>query len=246
MSIKGIKLLAGALIIVVLTFIGYNQWSDYKAELEKAKDSVVELERDKIISEKQNKSLSEELTEKENKYLQSIEEVEEKNNEIEEKDMELQDRDSKIEKLKKDLQAKNKKKEEKLLANKTSSESVSKSSPKTVTTSSTNSSSSRSLGSFTVTSYAIGDGMTPGVVTANGTDVSSTIYSPEGYRIIAVDTSVIPMNSIVEVEMNGSTFMAKASDTGSAINGNKIDLLVSSPSEASSNGLMKASLRIVK
>lgn len=97
--------------------------------------------------------------------------------------------------------------------------------------------SSNLIGTFNSTAYAIGDSMTPGTVTANGTDVSSTIYSPEGYRIIAVDTSVIPMNSIVEVHIPGmAPFTAKACDTGSAINGNKIDLLVGSINEAYAYG----------
>lgn len=93
------------------------------------------------------------------------------------------------------------------------------------------------IGTFQSTAYAVGDGMTPSVTTANGTNVANTIYSPEGYRIIAVDTSVIPMNSIVEVHIPGwAPFLAKASDTGGAINGNIIDLLVSTPSEAYSYG----------
>lgn len=101
----------------------------------------------------------------------------------------------------------------------------------------TTSSSGQLIGTFQSTAYAVGDGMTPSVTTANGTNVANTIYSPEGYRIIAVDTSVIPMNSIVEVHIPGwAPFLAKASDTGSAINGNIIDLLVSSPSEAHSYG----------
>ena len=93
------------------------------------------------------------------------------------------------------------------------------------------------IGTFQSTAYAVGDGMTPSVTTANGTNVANTIYSPEGYRIIAVDTSVIPMNSIVEVHIPGwAPFLAKASDTGSAIKGNIIDLLVSTPSEARTYG----------
>lgn len=104
----------------------------------------------------------------------------------------------------------------------------------------------RTLGTFSVTYYAIGDGLTPSTVTANGTNVANTIYSPEGYRIVAVDTRVIPMNSILEITINGSTFLAKASDTGSAIKGNIIDLLVSSPSEANSRGRGQAIVKIVK
>lgn len=102
------------------------------------------------------------------------------------------------------------------------------------------------IGTFKVTHYAVGDGLTPSTTTANGTEVANTIYSPEGYRIIAVDTSVIPMNTIVRVTINGNTFLAKASDTGSAINGKKIDLLVGSPSEARQKGLATATIEIVE
>lgn len=98
---------------------------------------------------------------------------------------------------------------------------------------------------FKATFYAVGDNFTPGTVTANGTDVSNTIYSPEGHRIIAVDPSVIPLNSIVEVTYNGETFTAKASDTGSAINGNKIDILVSDAGEANANGLVSVHVKVI-
>lgn len=89
------------------------------------------------------------------------------------------------------------------------------------------------LGSFQATSYAVGDGMTPNTYTRNGTDVSNTIYSPEGYRIVAVDTNVIPLNTILRVHVPGwEPFDAIAADTGGAIVGNIIDILVASPSEA--------------
>ncbi|AIA64265.1 hypothetical protein [Listeria phage List-36] len=81
--------------------------------------------------------------------------------------------------------------------------------------------------SVEVTYYAVGDGFTPGVHTANGTNVQNTITTSEGHRIIAVDPSVIPMNSIVKVTTgNGESFVAKACDTGGAIKGNIIDILV--------------------
>lgn len=101
----------------------------------------------------------------------------------------------------------------------------------------TSSSTGSLIGTFNATAYAIGDGLTPSTVTANGTNVANTIYSG-GRRIIAVDTNVIPMNSVVEVHIPGwEPFTAVAADTGGAINGNKIDLLVGSPSEASNFGV---------
>lgn len=93
------------------------------------------------------------------------------------------------------------------------------------------------IGNFESTAYAVGAWGVPGTVTANGTDISGTIYSPEGYRIIAVDTRIIPMNSVVEVHVPGwEPFLAKASDTGGRIKGNIIDLLMSSPNEAINYG----------
>lgn len=97
--------------------------------------------------------------------------------------------------------------------------------------------SGRYLGSFQATNYAIGDGMTPNTYTRNGTDVSNTIYSPEGYRIVAVDTNIIPLNTILRVHVPGwEPFDAIAADTGGAIVGNIIDILVASPSEAAAFG----------
>lgn len=93
------------------------------------------------------------------------------------------------------------------------------------------------IGTFSATSYAIGTPSVPSTVTANGTDISNTIHTKDGHRIIAVDTNVIPMNSVVVVDIPGQeTFTAKASDTGSAIKGNIIDVLVDSPSKARNFG----------
>ena len=59
-------------------------------------------------------------------------------------------------------------------------------------------------------------------VTATGWDVSQSIYSPKGYGIIAVDPSVIPLGSVVEI--GGRKY--EAIDTGGAIKGHRIDILV--------------------
>lgn len=60
-------------------------------------------------------------------------------------------------------------------------------------------------------------------ITKTGTDVRNTIYHPSGLPIIAVDPNVIPLGSIVEI--NGQKYIAD--DTGGAIKGNRIDILVS-------------------
>lgn len=66
------------------------------------------------------------------------------------------------------------------------------------------------------------------VLTRSGYDVTDTILY-EGMRIIAVDPSIIPLGTRVYVEGFG---MAIALDTGSAIKGNIIDILMDTKEEA--------------
>lgn len=66
------------------------------------------------------------------------------------------------------------------------------------------------------------------VLTRSGYDVTDTILY-EGMRIIAVDPAIIPLGTRVYVEGFG---MAIALDTGSAIKGNKIDLMMDTKEEA--------------
>lgn len=83
-------------------------------------------------------------------------------------------------------------------------------------------------------------------VTATGIDVSNTIYH-EGRRIIAADPSVIPLSSIVKVTLSdGQTFEAIVADTGGAIKGRKIDVLVASRDEAKRYGRQTAKIEIIK
>ena len=226
-----------------------------KEDVKKAEEDIGNLKQVQIDYSAQNKALSEELEELESTHLQELEKIETYEEKMENLEEDIQNKESEIDKLNKDLQAKREREEEESRLAKVnndkstvlSSNKASNSEQKTgsVSTSSSSVSSNRTLGTFKVTSYAIGDGMTPSTVTANGTNVANTIYSPEGYRIIAVDTNVIPMNTVVRVNMNGNSFLAKSSDTGSAIVGNKIDLLVNSPSEAINNGVQEATIEIV-
>lgn len=62
-------------------------------------------------------------------------------------------------------------------------------------------------------------------ITATGYDVRDTIYFG-GNRVIAVDPKVIPLHSVVKVETPHETFTATALDTGGAIKGHKVDILV--------------------
>ena len=104
-----------------------------------------------------------------------------------------------------------------------------------------------SIGSFAITYYSAYDGTQIGI-TAGGTSMANgNIYTSDGYRIIATDTSVIPLGTIVRVTTsNGESFLAKADDTGGAVKGNKIDIAVSSASEAFALGRGTANVEIVE
>lgn len=83
-------------------------------------------------------------------------------------------------------------------------------------------------------------------ITATGIDVTRTIYA-NGLRVIAVDPRVIPLGSIVRVEYaDGTTFKAIAGDTGGLIKGRRIDVLVTSESEAYRLGKQTVTVTILK
>lgn len=88
-------------------------------------------------------------------------------------------------------------------------------------------------GVFHSTHYSAYDGAQIGI-TAGGTSMANgNIHTKDGYRIVAVDTRVIPLGTILRVTTgDGQSFLAKADDTGSAIKGNRLDIAVSSKAEA--------------
>lgn len=84
-----------------------------------------------------------------------------------------------------------------------------------------------------------------GGITATGYDISNTVYK-NGYRVIAVDPRVIPLNSLVYVESKKKSFVGIAIDTGGAIKGNRIDILMNSRSEAYAYGVQDAKVTILR
>jgi 3D (Asp-Asp-Asp) domain-containing protein len=82
-------------------------------------------------------------------------------------------------------------------------------------------------------------------ITKTGVNVKNTIYF-EGYRIIAVDTNLIPLGSIVEMSDGKRTFKAIAIDVGGGIRGNEIDLLVGSVKEALALGKKDMKVRFIR
>ena len=83
--------------------------------------------------------------------------------------------------------------------------------------------------------------------TATGLDVSNTIYTPEGLRVVAVDPNTIPLYSIIQVFMSdGTSFTAQAMDTGGDIKFNRLDILVSTRKEAYQLGRQQVTVKILR
>lgn len=82
-------------------------------------------------------------------------------------------------------------------------------------------------------------------ITSTGYDVRNTIYSPEGLRIVAADPSVLPFGTVIEITSGGNTFQAIVMDSGGAIKGNRLDLLVESEAEARDFGRQGVDVRII-
>src|SRR5690606_39187560 len=80
-------------------------------------------------------------------------------------------------------------------------------------------------------------------ITYTGIDVSDTITPPEtnGRRIVAVDPNVIPLHSLVLID--GEEFQAE--DTGGAIKGNRIDILVRTKKEAYQLGVKELEIIVI-
>jgi 3D (Asp-Asp-Asp) domain-containing protein len=65
-------------------------------------------------------------------------------------------------------------------------------------------------------------------------------------RVIASDPRVIPLHSIVRIQTKTESYIAYAADTGGAIKGNILDVLVSSESEAFKLGRQNAVVTILR
>lgn len=65
--------------------------------------------------------------------------------------------------------------------------------------------------------------------------------------MIAVDPNVIPLGSTVEFTLNsGKAVRAKAIDTGGAIKGRRVDLLMETEAEALEFGRQSVKVRIIE
>lgn len=81
-------------------------------------------------------------------------------------------------------------------------------------------------------------------ITATGINVQRTIYYNE-LRIVAVDPTIIPLGTIVEIKTPNEKFKAFAADKGGAIKGHRLDILVESEEISVQYGRHDVQLRII-
>ncbi|MFJ7733563.1 ubiquitin-like domain-containing protein [Lysinibacillus sp. NPDC097231] len=90
--------------------------------------------------------------------------------------------------------------------------------------------------------YVTATAYTPYCKGCSGTSATGINLRSGGLKVIAVDPSVIKLGSKVWVEGYGT---AVAGDTGGAIKGNKIDILVQSETQASNWGIKKVRIKVL-
>lgn len=82
-------------------------------------------------------------------------------------------------------------------------------------------------------------------ITATGYDVRKN-KTYNDMKIIASDPNIIPMNSVVLIKTDSGSFKAISLDTGGAIKGNRIDILMDTKDDAYNFGRQNVEVTILK
>lgn len=79
-------------------------------------------------------------------------------------------------------------------------------------------------------------------ICGTGTGITASGRQVTPYVSCAVDTHIIPLGSTIMIEHNGEMMYLRADDTGSAIQGNRLDIAVQSHQEALNLGVKTADI----
>ena len=79
-------------------------------------------------------------------------------------------------------------------------------------------------------------------ICGTGTGITASGRQVTPYVSCAVDTSIIPLGSTIMIEYNGEMVYLRADDTGSAIQGNRLDIAVKGHQEALGLGVKTADI----
>lgn len=84
-------------------------------------------------------------------------------------------------------------------------------------------------------------------ITASGLDTTGGLLEYEGMTILAADTDILPLHTIVQVyNPDGTSYKGIVKDRGGAIKGNRIDVLVESEAVSYEHGRHDVNIRILE
>lgn len=242
-------IIGGVMTVNLMLTIGVGAYSystiDRKnAEISDSKKTIEKLNDNNADKDNRIKNIQTQLDELDKKFKESEKVKSEQENTINEQSKKIEEQHStvegyqqKVQELEKELSFKKQKKgsdvkkEAKVEVQQAPAKEEKKSSGRTITVEAT-----------AYTNHPSENGTYGGkVVTRTGLDISNSI-THNGMGIIAVDPSVIPLNSIVEIEGLG-TYIAL--DTGSAIQGNRIDILMDNSTQTDNWGRRNVNVTII-
>lgn len=242
-------IIGGVMTVNLMLTIGigaysYNTVDRKNAEISDSKKTIEKLNDNNADKDNRIKSIQTQLDELDKKFQESEKVKSEQENTINEQSKKIEEQHStvegyqqKIQELEKELSFKKQKKgsdvkkEAKVEVQQAPVKEEKKSSGRTITVEAT-----------AYTNHPSENGTYGGkVVTRTGLDISNSI-THNGMGIIAVDPSVIPLNSIVQIEGLG-TYIAL--DTGSAIQGNRIDILMDNSTQTDNWGRRNVNVTII-
>lgn len=247
-------IISGVMTVNLMLTIGvgayfYNTVDRKNAEISDNKKIIKKINDDNADKDNRIKDIQVKLSELDNKIQESEKVNAEKDNTINEQSKKLEEQhsqietyQSKVEQLEKELNFKKQQKGsdvKKKINNEQPKQTVEKApevkeekqSGRTITVEAT-----------AYTNHPSENGTYGGkVVTRTGLDISSSI-TYNGMGIIAVDPDVIPLNSIVQIDGLG-TYIAL--DTGSAIQGNRIDILMADSTQTDNWGRRNVNVTII-
>lgn len=222
-------IISGVMTVSLMLTIGvgaysYNTIDRKNAEISDNNKIIKKLNVDNADKDNRIKDIELRMKDIEKKFVQSEEttkkqeqQITEQTKKIEEQDSQIKNYESKVAELEKELNFKKQKKGSDVKK----TNNIEK--PKVETKQEQKNGRTITVEATAYTNHPSENGTYGGkVVTRTGLDISSSI-TYNGMGIIATDPSVIPLNSIVEIEGLG-TYIAL--DTGSAIQGNRIDILM--------------------
>lgn len=231
-TLIGVAVLAFS-IAVGAAVVNYYEHKEVRTQLEKEQERHSNSKKN---HEKEVKSQQELIEQKDKELEDKDKSLEEKDKVIEEKDGKINDLENKNQKLNKDLLAKKERESKKNTSTTTTQVASANSKTQPVSVSRDNSSPRGGKESyFTVTAYTADPAENGGWnVTASGT--------PLVRGTCAVDPKVIPLGTKLHVEGYG---YCTALDTGGAIKGNKIDVLIPNKAEMRRWGRQTVKVKIL-